>query len=214
MAARKAATVGSDAVTITAPNMKFGQIPIRGTSQFVYNAFSQEAADMMAEDMAKGSVDKARKKKDPKDFESQYQGSLHIADEGWPGIPVIAFRAAMVRAAQMCGIEMTKAKMCVFVECDGYEPDGRGLVRITKGKPERFDMPVRQANGSTTIRARGRLVLGWEATVTIQFDADFMSPTSVTNLLMRAGINVGIGAGRPFSTMSVGQGWGTFELIN
>jgi hypothetical protein len=32
------------------------------------------------------------------------------------------------------------------------------------------------------------------------------------NLLDRAGQQVGIGAGRPFSKKSVGQGWGTFSV--
>jgi hypothetical protein len=48
--------------------------------------------------------------------------------------------------------------------------------------------------------------------VTLQFDGDFMSVDSAVNLLHRAGVNVGVGAGRPFSKMSAGQGWGTFEI--
>jgi hypothetical protein len=48
--------------------------------------------------------------------------------------------------------------------------------------------------------------------VTVQFDADMITAQSIVNLLDRAGKQVGIGAGRPFSKKSVGQGWGTFSV--
>ncbi len=204
----------NDAVVINAPNFRVVQIPIRGTSIYVCNAFSGEAQTEMSEKQAKGSVDSGkRNKKAPKDFDAQYKGSLHVSAKGWHGIPVMALKASMVRAASLCGIEMTRTKMCVFVEADGYQKDGQGLVKLTSGKPERFDSPVRNANGAMDIRARGRYEMGWAATVTVKYDADFLSVSSVVNLLMRAGISVGVGAGRPASTMSSGQGWGTFEVI-
>jgi hypothetical protein len=37
--------------------------------------------------------------------------------------------------------------------------------------------------------------------------------TDMFNLISRVGEQVGIGAGRPDSKMSAGQGWGTFRLI-
>jgi hypothetical protein len=206
----------NDAVEIKAPNMMLVSVHIRGSANYVCNAFSEEARAQMAADQEKGSMDKARggaKKREPKDFNKGYLGSMHISAEGWPGIPVIAFRAAMVRAASLVGIEMTRAKQCVFVMCDGYTKDGQGLVKITKGEPERFDSYVRNDNGSPDIRARARFPPGWEAVVTMKFDSDFISMNSAVNLLHRAGVQVGIGAGRPFSTDSVGQGWGTFDIV-
>jgi hypothetical protein len=215
MAAKKKASGPGDVIVISAPSTKEVRVPIIGTSNYVSNAFSQEAKNIMENDMARGDVDKARgsaKKRPPKDFDAQYEGSLHRSTEGWYGIPVIAFRAAMVRAASLCGVEMTRAKMCVFVLADGNTPDGVGLVRITRGEPEQFRMAVRNNGGGTDIRARGRFAPGWEATVRILFDEEFLSAQSVVNLLARAGVSVGVGAGRPFSTMSVGQGWGTFSV--
>lgn len=79
---------------------------------------------------------------------------------------------------------------------------------------EPFLKHVRNSNGSTDIRSRARFAPGWECVVPIKYDADFLSAESVSNLLNRAGISVGVGAGRPFSTMSVGQNWGTWELKN
>ena len=213
MAARKKVEVG-EVITIKSPNFRIVPVPIRGTSIFVSNNFAEEMKNQMADDMRKGSVDKKKKgtAKPPKDFEAGYRGSMHQSVEGLQGIPCIAFRSSMVRAAQLCGVEMTRAKMCVFVEADAFDSEGRGLVLFTKGEPEYFEAYVRNSNGGPDIRARARFARGWEATVRIRYDADFLSSTSVVNLLLRAGISVGVGAGRPFSQMSVGQNWGTFEV--
>jgi hypothetical protein len=210
MAGKKQAA--NDHVVINAPNMQIMKVPIRGTVNFVSNNFGEEARQQMEEDQKRGSVDKGKNKRQPKDFEKGFRESLHQSTEGWYGVPVIAFRSSMVRAASLCGIEMTRAKMCIFVECDGFDKKGKGLVRITKGEPEMFIEPVRNTGGKPDLRSRGRFAPGWEAIVTIRYDADFLSKGSAINLLARAGAQVGIGAGRPFSTMSVGQGWGEFEI--
>jgi hypothetical protein len=52
----------------------------------------------------------------------------------------------------------------------------------------------------------------WSADVRIRFDEDQFALIDVTNLLARAGVQVGIGEGRPNSRMSPGIGWGTFEI--
>lgn len=214
MAAAKSSTK-QVTVVINPPKVERFTFLGRGDVPYVANNFSQEAADMMAADQEKGEVDKSKKpKRAPKDFEAGYRGSLHYCPDGdWYGIPCVAFRAAMVRAASLCGVEMTKAKMTVFVMPDGFSTEGKGLVRITKGKPELFKSPVRNANGSIDIRARGRFNAGWECLITVEYDSDFISASSVGNLLARAGRNVGVGAGRPFSTDSVGMGWGTFNIV-
>lgn len=110
---------------------------------------------------------------------------------------------------------MTLAKLSVFVLADGYERDRFGvqpLVKITKGKPQRTDFAVRNATGVADIRPRPMWDEGWEAIVTIRFDADQFTVEDVTNLLARMGEQVGIGAGRPDSKDSAGMGWGTFKI--
>ncbi len=54
---------------------------------------------------------------------------------------------------------------------------------------------------------------GWEADLVIEFDADFLNEEEVTNLLYRAGRQVGIGEGRPMSPKSNGCGWGRFDVV-
>jgi len=211
---KKPGKVEQAEIVIKAPNFKVLECTIVGTAPFVSNNFAQEAIDQMKADMEAGAKSKqARGKREPKDFEAGYRGSLHVAEDGWFGLSAGALRAALIRACSMCGVEMTKAKQCFFVLADGYEKvRGVPLVKITKGKPERFDAYVRNANGSPDIRARARWAAGWEAKLRVRYDADMFGQDMVANLIQRAGISVGIGAGRPFSTMSAGCGWGTFEI--
>jgi hypothetical protein len=46
----------------------------------------------------------------------------------------------------------------------------------------------------------------------VRFDADQFKASDVVNLLQRAGAQVGIGEGRPFSKSSNGLGYGTFDV--
>lgn len=54
---------------------------------------------------------------------------------------------------------------------------------------------------------------GWEATVRVRYDANVFTPAEVEQLMDRAGIQFGIGEGRPGSKNSGGTGWGTFERV-
>ena len=119
----------------------------------------------------------------------------------------------MIDACRTAGLVMTRAKMSVFVLADGFDADdGTPLVRLIAGDPERTEMLVRNDDGSADIRIRP-MWREWAADVTLEFDADMITPDSVVNLLDRAGRQVGIGEGRPFSKNSVGQGWGTFSVV-
>jgi hypothetical protein len=213
MAMAKKKTETKD-IRITAPNYHVLKTTLVGTAPFVSNNFAQEAEDEMREKQEAGqSAKTGGKNREAKDFKKGFLGSLHESEDGWYGIPATAFRAALIRACAVVGVEMTKAKMCVFVEADGYEK-GRGtpLVKIVKGKPEQFISPVRNANGSIDLRSRAKFAPGWEVTIRVRYDADLFKQEMIANLINRAGISVGVGAGRPFSTASAGQGWGTFEI--
>ena len=84
------------------------------------------------------------------------------------------------------------------------------LVKV-QGTPEKFEAAVRNDNGSADIRVRARFRT-WGAKLRIRFDEDQFSVESVANLLHRAGVQVGVGHGRPGSSGSNGMGWGTWRL--
>ena len=200
-------------VTIAAPKFETVAFPIVGTAPFVARKFSQKAQQIIRDGHEAGGTSRAKKKRDPIDYQAMYEEAKHISDEGWCGIPAPAFRAAMVRAAVVGGFVMTRAKLAVFIEADGFDnEEGTPLVRITKGEPERHDGYGRDARGGVSLSSRPLWRAGWEAVVRVTFDADMLTATDVGNLLSRAGLQVGVGEGRPYSKDSTGCGWGTFAV--
>lgn len=203
-----------DGIAVIKPaNIVRTTLKIRGTAPLVINNFSFKARQKMMADMSTPkSAKKAKTERPPRDYNDDFMQARHLSAEGWDGIACPAFRAAMIDACRTVGLVMTKAKMSVFVIPDGFDAaDGTPLVRIVGKKPERTESLVRNDNGSADIRIRP-MWREWGANVTVEFDADMITPASVVNLLDRAGRQVGIGEGRPFSKNSVGQGWGTFTV--
>lgn len=215
MATKKTPAATAETLAVTPPNFGLVDLNIEGTSLLVMNRFPSKARDqMIAKHVEGGNAGKNRKKQDARDFEAEaYDASHRFAGDKGYGIPAGAFRNALVRAATFAGLKMTALKGAVFIEADGHADDGVGLVKIeSKTKPEmRIDMVKQQT--TTTPRARMAFKPGWRCKVRIQFDRDQLSPQDVVNLLSRAGVQVGILEGRPFSSMSAGQGWGTFKVL-
>ncbi len=202
-------------VAITPPNIQEAKFKIIGTAPLVQNKFSARVLEGMAKDQAAGPSAKKRTKREAKDFDLCSKEATHISEAGWAGIPASAFRAGLISTCRLLGFPMTLAKLSVFVKADGYERERFGvqpLVRITKGKPTRTDFAVRNATGVADIRPRPMWREGWEAVITVRFDADQFTIEDVSNLLARMGEQVGIGAGRPDSKDSAGMGWGTFRI--
>jgi hypothetical protein len=205
----------TEGVAVIVPaNIVSTVIKIVGTAPFVQNKFSQKSKEKMMGDMATKSVDKkAKSARPPRNYDDDFIACQHKSVAGWNGIPAAALRAAMIDACRTVNLPMTKAKMSVFVVPDGFdEEDGTPLVRLhSDTPPERSEQHVRNDNGGADIRIRA-MWRKWSADVPLEFDADMISGDSVINLLDRAGRQVGIGEGRPFSKSSVGQGWGTFTV--
>jgi hypothetical protein len=198
-------------VVIKAPNIQTAEFRIKGTAPLVIHKFSTKAREQIMATQAKGDQAKTRKKREAKDFEAVYNEARHLSREGWDGVPANAFRAAMVSACRTAGFVMSRAKLAFFIEADGYDKDeGTPLIKI-EGKPRKHEGYARNDNGSVDIRVRP-MWEQWGARVRIRFDADMLSVTDISNLLMRAGLQVGICEGRPDSKNSTGCGWGTFEV--
>jgi hypothetical protein len=205
----------TEGVAIIQPaNLVRSTIRITGTAPYVQEKFSFKAKQKMMAEMAKtGAERKSKGARPPRNYDDDFNGAQHKTIAGWVGIPCTAFRAAMIDACRTVNLVMTKAKMSVFVLPDGFDAeDGTPLVRLQAKAPERTEMLVKNDNGSADIRIRP-MWREWAADVAVEFDADMITPESVVNLLDRAGRQVGIGGGRPFSKNSVGQGWGTFTVV-
>jgi hypothetical protein len=198
--------------TIPAPRLVTVVFSIRGVAPYVQHKFSAKARGIIKETQEAGSQARSKRRREPKDFEAVFQGAQHKSAEGWIGIPATAFRNAMIDACRLVGFKMTIAKLSVFVEPDGLDvDDGAPLVRILGGPPERHEGCVRNATGVVDIRVRP-MWREWGCNLRVTFDEDQFSVKDVSNLLARAGYQVGVGEGRPNSKASYGQGWGLFRI--
>ena len=201
-------------ITIKAPSLQTVEIEIEGISEYVQHRFPEKARRQMHEKHEAGDKAKSKNKRESRDFDADFHAATYHMEGGGYGIPCAAFRAAMISACRSAGFVMTRAKQgIVWTEPDGRStPDGTALVRITKGEPEYFEMYAPNDNGSIDLRVRPRWAPGWTAVVRIKFDSDMIDAQSIANLLMRAGMQVGIGEGRNDSKNSCGQGWGFFQI--
>lgn len=208
-------TISRQEVTIERPNISTAVFTIRGTAPYVQHAFGAKAREAMKSTQEAGSQAKKGKKKEPKDFKKMWEDAGHRTADGWYGIPAPAFRAALISACRIVGFAMTRAKLSLFIEPDGFDAaDGTPLVKVSKGKPEYAEHAVRLESGVMDIHARPLWKAGWEAVVRVRYDVGQFSAEDVANLMMRVGLQVGIGEGRPDSKKSAGCGWGTFEIVS
>jgi len=198
------------AIVIDRPKFETIAVHIKGVSPYVQHKFSQKARQQMMDKQRLGDQAKKSRKRDAKDFEQTYKDAMHISREGWNGIPAPSFRNAMISACRIVGFKMTLAKLSVFIEADGFDSDGAPLVKL-QGTPRVHEGYVRNETGVADVRWRP-MWEEWSALVRIRYDANQFSATDVVNLLHRAGMQVGIGEGRPDSKNSAGMGWGMFAI--
>jgi hypothetical protein len=204
-------TPKKEVATITAPRITLAEFAITGTSPYMQARFAEKAMQAMQAKHEAGSQAQSKKKRVARDFNADFEAAKHVSTEGWCGIPAGAFRTAMIDVCRLVGYKMTLAKLSVFIEPDGFDRvDGTPLVKI-EGKPERNMAGVRNATGVMDLRVRP-MWRNWKAKVRVKFDEDQFSLSDVTNLLARAGMQCGIGEGRPNSRESTGIGFGTFRL--
>jgi hypothetical protein len=208
----EAAKQPPEVIRVTKPKLRSATVAIRGISPYVQHAFSEKQRKQMEETQRQGQQARGKRNRQPKDFDQVYENAKHVSKLGWIGIPAPAFRNAMISACRLIGFKMTHAKLSVFVEADSIDSkDGTPLVEIL-GEPRIHEASVRNESGVADIRWRP-MWEDWSANVRLTWDEDQFSATDIMNLMLRAGLQVGIGEGRPDSPNSNGLGWGRFEVV-
>jgi len=200
------------AVTIKAPAFQTAVFKLVGTAPLVIHRFSEKTKAQMLAKMEAGKSASSKKNRDPKDIEATYNEARYISKEGWDGFNASSIRCACIDVCRLVSFKMTLAKMSIFCIADGWDATEPQipLVRII-GKPVMQEDMARVETGQpyVTIRAAYH---DWKANVKIKWDTDQFALADVTNLVMRVGVQCGIGEGRPFSKNSAGMGWGTFDV--
>jgi len=201
-------------VVIPAPRFEHLVLRLRGTAPLLQERFSEKARTAMRGKQEAGSTARSKRVREARDFGADFRAATHRLGDGRAGVSAAAFRNACITACSVVGFHMTKAKMSVFVEADGLDAeDGTPLVALEADEPEMSVMPTRNATGVADLRARP-LWRSWAVTLRLLYDADQFTRADVVNLVNRAGMQVGVGAGRPYSKASNGMGYGTFAIVS
>lgn len=195
-------------MAIKPPNFQWCSFKLIGTKPLVQHRFSKKGE--IIKDMEEGDRRKKNRKREPRDFEKDFRESMHIFDDESYGHPAEAFRKAMISACRTVGFVMTLAKLGIYVEDDGLDKYEKIPLVKLHGKPTMDLRPVRI--GQTINIAARAMWPEWSIDLTVRFDADMFSAKDIANLLMRVGMQVGIGEGRPDSKSSTGMGWGLFRI--
>jgi hypothetical protein len=206
----------SKALTVKPPRFDEAKFHIKGITPLVLHRFSEKARQQIKAAREAGSTEGSKRKRSTQSLDAAYESARYRSTEGWDGFQASAIRTALIDACRLIDFKMTHAKMSVFVKADGVdakEPQIQ-LIRI-HGNPIKQEDSV----GLSNSKRGGRQVTlrpafhDWEAYVTISWDADQFTFNDVLNLLVRVGLQVGIGEGRPNSKKSAGMGWGLFHVL-
>lgn len=199
---------------IKAPNLQMATFTIKGDAPYVQHKFGEKVKEEMRRNHEAGSTTKKGKNREPKDFDLAFRHATHRGPKGEYGIPASALRSAMISACKMVGYAMTRAKLALMIVADFYSVgDNTPMIRL-KQEPKMDISPVRNSDGSPDLRARPMWNPGWSTDVTVRFDADQFQLSDVANLMLRVGLQVGIGEGRNDSKKSAGCGWGSFIVLD
>lgn len=198
------ATSHDGTIDLVAPKPEQVIVHIEGTTPLIVHRFSEKARRQMLEKQ----MATTKQKKAPKDPEADYQASMYRLEDGRPGFPAVAFKAAMVGAArQFEGITMTSLKSAVFVLGEGPEQ----LVPII-GEPQMREDIVRIAMGTTDLRHRA-MFTPWAVELVIEYLPTMITARSLLSLVNSAGFG-GVGEWRPSAPKSFTGTYGRFHVAD
>lgn len=176
----------TEATVISIPPIEIKTYLLRivGDSPLICHAWSKKAK----QEMLDKQMGKARGKKEPKNPEQDYYEAFYRLEDGTPGFPTIAFKAAAVNAAtQVSGL--TK----VFLR-GAFHTVGE-LVAI-EGEPQMREDMVRIAMGTADIRYRPEFTQ-WAVNLPVRVNSRSMTLEQLIHLFNQAGFSAGVGEWRP-----------------
>lgn len=182
-------------------------IPIRGIAPLIVSKFDEKSKQQILEG-APGKAKQAKRVVDtPKE---QYEKSLYyLADGKTYGMPAVAFKAAMVRAAQSAyDMQMVRTRTLFHVLAD----DESGCIKINGTPYMREDM-VRIGTLNKVASPRYRACFNdWSALLRITYLDGAISEEQIVALVNAAGFCCGVGEWRPEKCNS--GSYGLFQVVN
>jgi len=203
-----------DRIVIAPLNMMQMRIPIRSTSGLLYNRFREDAIAAMRSKAETG----VKVRTATRNLDKECLGTLHVigarpstiaeSKSATYGFPASGFKGSLMEAAKDAGVHSTIIGRCLFVEGDHHN-----LVKITpdgaRGAFEHVWTTQRPKSAGVSSRY---LLDEWSAVLTIRFDADRISQEALLQLVIRAGVFIGIASWRLWNGHTCGS-FGGWEVI-
>ena len=204
MAYAKKKVEGSEAIVLKRLQDASVTVKIVGLTPVIPHRWSEKAKQMMPGHPS--SAEKVKEKKGVRVPEEEAEGCLYRMPDGRPGMPAVAFKAAIIAACRFFDKpSMTEAKLLIFVEGEGPE----SLVPLEGNLVLREDTP-RNSNGGADLRYR-YAIHDWTATLKVRFVPTSISAGSVVALVDAAGRS-GVGDWRPSAPKSCTGTFGTWRV--
>ena len=176
---------------------RFGII---GTSPMIQHKWSEKGLAMLR----MSAPERKKQRKLERDPEGDAAACVYQTEDGQVGIPLLAFKAALISAAHKdLGVEKTVVRKSLFVPCS----DPNKIVPMTASDPIIREDIVKIGVNQTDLRYRPEF-RDWKAIINCEIDASMLTIKDVLNLVNRAGFGVGIGEWRP----EKGGEYGRFEV--
>lgn len=194
----------TEAREIIIPTLRMAslRITIQGQTPLICHRFS----DTVRQQIEGAQQGAARTKKPPRNPEQECREACYYLDESVPvyGFPAVGVKRAMVTAGSRFGDEKSTQLNGVF------SIPAELLELHTPGYRMRSDRVVLSGIGRTSSIAYRPEFQEWSIVVPLTYNADFITPDQLVNLLRLAGFSVGLGDWRPEKRGSFGQ----FNVIN
>ena len=193
--------MAKDNGTVTIPELRIERMTVRikGITPLITHRFSEEVLEKMAAEQ-QGA---AKVKKPPRNPQAEFEAACYRTPDGGYGFPAAGVKKAMVSAGQrFAGEKGTELYGAFTIPLE--------LLELECGAPHmREDRVVLGGMSRTSSIAYRPEFTPWASTFPIRFNASFITPASLINLLRLAGESVGIGDWRVEKKGSFGQ----FEVV-
>jgi len=216
-----ASKTASGEITLQRIGRAMARVPVVGTTPLIVHKFSAKAQQAMLDKHMGKTV--TREHKDP---EALFQGAQHFMEDGTPGLPAVAFKAAIVDAARFFpGSKLTMVGLRRMVLVNGERGNDKlnrslltriyGEYRDDHAKLEPAVAVMRQDvarndSGVADIRFRPEFD-PWCAVLEVVYLKSIFTLETIVNLVDAAGIN-GVGEWRPASKESNTGSYGTWQV--
>ncbi len=162
---------------------------IRGTSPLIQHQWSEKCKKAIRDK----KLGKKTKDRAPTDSAQEFTDAQYRTDDGLPGIPLLAFKSALIHAAHKDrGIDKTLVRKSLFIPTT----DSGMVIPMEADDPIMREDYVRVGISGTDLRYRPEF-RHWKVRITAVIDAESLQDKDVLTLVNLAGFGVGIGEWRP-----------------